>query len=88
MAMNEIARGWQQRAQAMEAELTKVRAQLEQARFDQAMKGQQPASSASIDAAPAVSAVLPSQAKTEHVSGYTRKDGTVVQSYDRKPRSR
>lgn len=102
LAMNEIARGWQQRALAAEAELAKMRAQAElvKARVQadrlqlDALAGQsssRPSSSSSSSSVNAASGYAPysnSSAKTEHVRGYVRKDGTVVQPYMRRPRSR
>jgi len=98
LAMNEIARGWQQRALAAEAELAKIHAQAEaraarikadRLRLD-ALAGQtssQP-SSASTPSEYGLAPAYNSSAKTEHVSGYVRKDGTVVEPYMRRPRSR
>lgn len=98
LAMNEIARAWQQRALAAEAELAKMRAQAElvKARV-QADRLQLDALASQSSSRPSSSSVnAPSEhvpysnssAKTEHVRGYVRKDGTVVQAYMRRPRSR
>lgn len=99
LAMNEIARGWQQRALAAEAELgrmraqaelVKARAQADRLRFDATIASQS-SSQPSSASAPSEYRSAPSSnssAKTEHVSGYVRKDGTVVQPYMRRPRSR
>jgi len=94
LAMNEIARGWQQRALIAEAELAKTRSQLDRLRFDTDIARQsssRPSSASGLSeygVAPLSSSSSDSSAKTEHVSGYTRKDGTVVQPYMRRPRSR
>jgi len=100
LAMNEIARGWQQRALAAEAELARIRAQADLAkaraqadrmRFDAAIANQSYSQPSSSNSAPSGYGSAPSSnssAKTEHVRGYVRKDGTVVQPYMRRPRSR
>lgn len=95
LAMNEIARGWQQRALAAEAELAKIRAQAElvKARVQgdrlelDALASQSSSRPSSSSPVSASSSSVPS-AKTEYVGGYVRKDGTVVQPYMRRPRSR
>jgi hypothetical protein len=96
LAMNEIARGWQQRALAAEAELAKMRAQAElvkarvqadRVRLD-ALASQSSAQPSSASAPSEYAPYSNSSTKTEHVSGYVRKDGTVVQPYMRHPRSR
>jgi hypothetical protein len=97
--MNEIARGWQQRALAAEAELAKLRAQAElvKARVQAdrlqldalaRQSSSRPSSSSSGNASSEYVPYSNSSAKTEHVRGYVRKDGTVVQPYMRRPRSR
>lgn len=99
LAMNEIARGWQQRALAAEAELAKIRAQaelvkarLEADRLQLDALASQSSSQPSSASVPSEYRSAPSSsnssAKTEHVRGYVRKDGTVVQPYMRRPRSR
>jgi len=99
LAMNEIARGWQQRALAAEAELAKMRAQAElvKARVQAdrlqldalaRQSSSRPSSSSSVNAPSESVPYSNSSAKTEHVRGYVRKDGTVVQPYMRSPRSR
>lgn len=99
LAMNEIARGWQQRALAAEAELAKIRAQAElvKARVQgdrleldalASQSSSRPSSSSSVSASSSSVPYSDSSAKTEYVRGYVRKDGTVVQPYMRRPRSR
>ena len=99
LAMNEIARGWQERALAAEAELAKIRAQAERVKARvQADRAQLDALASRPSYAQPTSTIAPSvsehasysnsSAKTEHVSGYVRKNGTVVQPYMRRPRSR
>jgi|GEM_PF-6837105 len=101
LAMNEIAKSWQERALAAEAELAKLRAQAElvkarvqadRLQLDALAAAQSYSQPTSIRATSvsehASSNFSNSSAKTEHVSGYVRKNGTVVQPYMRRPRSR